>query len=124
MEDATGFLAILLIFGTPVLICFGALCAWVATSRGRQAERERTRQAYERLMLGKMDVIKTAILMGYDRTEIRELDSRLEQLIGSEAMRQLAQGEQPRLPAPTELPSDAALMAEVAEAHKAKAPQT
>ena len=61
--------------------------------------------------------------MGYDKTELRELDRRLEQLIGAEAMQMLAQGEIPRLPVEAELPSDAALMAEVGEHRQAKSPQ-
>lgn len=123
MDDLTGLAAVVLIFGTPLLICCGAIMAWVATSRAKQGERERTRQAYERLMAGKLEVLRTALLMGYDKTELRELDRRLEQLIGAEAMQMLAQGEIPRLPVEAELPSDAALMAEVGEHRQAKAPQ-
>jgi hypothetical protein len=65
------------------------------TVRIKSGERERLRQMYERLALEKLDVIRTAITMGYKRDDLSELDERLEEVIGSEAMRKLLDSKSP-----------------------------
>jgi hypothetical protein len=55
--------------------------------RMRAAERREARQAYERLMMEKLDVLKTAVTMGYNNEELRELDARLEKLVGPDKLK-------------------------------------
>ena len=62
------------------------------TTRIKAGERERLRRMYERLALEKLDVIKTAVTMGYKQADLTELDSRLESVIGSQAMQRLLEG--------------------------------
>lgn len=50
--------------------------------RMKQAERKEARQLYERIVMEKLDVIKTAVAMGHREEELRDLDARLGQLIG------------------------------------------
>jgi microcystin degradation protein MlrC len=61
-------------------------------TRMKILEREKLRQMYERLALEKLDVIKTAVAMGYKQSDLAELDSRLEQVIGSDAMQRVLEG--------------------------------
>jgi hypothetical protein len=60
-----------------------------------QDERFKALEAYRQLASEKLDVIKTAIAMGYNEQELKRLDARLEQLIGAEAVQQLVHGEAP-----------------------------
>ena len=55
----------------------------------QKRERGEARATYERLAREKLDVIKTALAMGYDAAELAELDRRLEQLIGAEEFKAL-----------------------------------
>jgi len=57
-------------------------------------DRADARALYERVTTDKLDVIKTALAMGYDHQELKELDARLEELIGSDKLHALlnAQG--------------------------------
>jgi hypothetical protein len=57
--------------------------------RLKQAERREARQIYERLALEKLDVLKTAIAMGYQKGDIADLDARLEKLLGSDKLKTL-----------------------------------
>ena len=61
-------------------------------------EREETRKLYERIVMEKLDVIKTAIAMGYSHNDLGELDSRLERLVGSEKLKSLLNSEKPSTP--------------------------
>lgn len=63
--------------------------AQVEIERIRAGEREKARQTFERLASEKLDLLKTGINMGYREQELRELDLRLEQIIGSEDLRRL-----------------------------------
>ena len=73
----------------------------------RKTERAEARKLYERLALEKLDVIKTAVAMGYSREELADLDSRLERLIGAEQMKLLRDGKTPKVPMPeVDLPGD------------------
>lgn len=46
-------------------------------------------ETYERLAKEKLDVIKTALAMGYGDKELAELDARLEKLVGKDALQQI-----------------------------------
>jgi hypothetical protein len=62
-----------------------------ATEVARIAAQDRAdaRALYERITRDKLDVIKTALAMGYDRQDLKELDDRLEELIGSDKLHAL-----------------------------------
>ncbi len=55
----------------------------------RKAERDEARKLFERVVMEKLDVMKTAISMGMDKTDLEALDSRLEKLIGREKLESL-----------------------------------
>lgn len=105
MDDAVvSIVAVLFLFGTPAILgLFGAVL-WRLNSLSKFRERERARATYEKLMLEKLDVIKTAVAMGMQDEELAELDRRLEELVGAESMRSLLQGSTPQ---PEKVPSDA-----------------
>jgi hypothetical protein len=60
-------------------------------------------EVYRALGQEKLDIIKTALAMGYGHDEVARLDERLERLIGKDQLQQLASGSAP-LPS-TELQS-------------------
>jgi hypothetical protein len=71
---------------------------WHATSASNQvgsADRQKALQVYENLAKEKMDVMKTALAMGWNQDDLSRLDARLEKLIGKEQLQQLARGEVP-----------------------------
>lgn len=74
---------------TALLIPIVAIALEPLKDRARQAERREARQAYERLMLEKLDILKTGIAMGYSQADLRELDARLEKLIGQDKLKNL-----------------------------------
>jgi hypothetical protein len=98
MDDLTGVLAILFIFGTPFLVSIVIGGLWWLNVQGKRAERARARELYESLMREKLDVIKTAIAMEFSGQDLRALDARLEQLIGAENMRLLLDADLPGTP--------------------------
>ena len=49
-------------------------------------------ETYERLAKEKMDVMKTALAMGYHDEDLARLDARLESLIGREKLEQIVAG--------------------------------
>lgn len=49
--------------------------------------------AYQSLVKDKLDVLKTALAMGYDEHELSALDERLERLIGKEQLARIAAGQ-------------------------------
>src|SRR4051812_30047784 len=57
--------------------------------RMRAAERREARQTYERIAREKLEVVKAGITMGYSQQELRELDERLERLIGEDKLKTL-----------------------------------
>lgn len=59
------------------------------------ADRQKALQVYENLAKEKLDVIKTALAMGWNQEDLSRLDARLERLIGKEQLQQLARGEVP-----------------------------
>jgi hypothetical protein len=60
-----------------------------------QEERFKAIEAYRQLASEKLDVIKTAITMGYNEQELKRLDLRLEELIGADALQRLVRGDLP-----------------------------
>jgi hypothetical protein len=90
-NPATAWIIIpIMIFSIPIV---QALMG-PANTRAKALERDKLRAMYERLALEKLDVIKTAVAMGYKQAELADLDARLEQAIGSDAMRTLLEGKQ------------------------------
>jgi len=90
----------------------------------RQAERDRARETYERLAKEKLEVIQTALTMGYQQTELDALDTRLEKLIGAEQLTSLLDKEVPEAPQVSADLMDAELAQEVerlAQMRKTKA---
>ena len=61
-------------------------------------DRADARALYERITRDKLDVIKTALAMGYDRQELKELDERLEELIGSDKLHALLAAQDTAVP--------------------------
>ena len=53
------------------------------------AQRSEALKTYERLAREKLDVIKTAVAMGYSENELAALDARLEKLIGEDKLKSL-----------------------------------
>ncbi|GEM_PF-1083133 len=68
------------------------------TLRMQQSERERARKLYERIVLEKLDVIKTAVAMGHNRDELAGLDARLERLVGADKLAGLLSESKPATP--------------------------
>ncbi|MCH7471912.1 hypothetical protein IIA79_03060 [bacterium] len=52
--------------------------------RQRIAERKEARKTYERIVMEKLEVMKTALTMGMGKDDLAELDERLEKLIGAD----------------------------------------
>ena len=52
-------------------------------------ERQRNRELYEKLVREKLEVLKTAIALGYDDVQLAKLDTRLEELIGKDELKRL-----------------------------------
>ena len=55
----------------------------------RERRMQRAIESYERIIVERMDVIKTAIAVGFDSDQLDALDSRLEKLIGRERLQGL-----------------------------------
>ena len=68
-------------------------------ARLQKIERDEARKTYERLALEKLEVIKTALTMGYQKADLDDLDQRLERLIGSDKLQGLLDPKQPQVPA-------------------------
>lgn len=49
-------------------------------------------ETYERLAKDKLEVIKTALAMGYKDSDLAELDARLEKLVGKDALTAILHG--------------------------------
>ena len=84
----------------------------VEAERIRARERAEAREMYERLVREKLDVLKTAITMGYGRNDLAALDERLEKLIGQQKLEQLLAND-PRAPLADQDLLDTDLQAEV-----------
>lgn len=64
----------------------------------KRRERAESRKLYERIVMEKLDVMKTAIAMGFSQEDLNDLDSRLEKLVGSARLRSLLDAEDPKPP--------------------------
>jgi len=73
-----------------------------------QAERKEARQLYERIVMEKLDTMKTAIAMGHTQDELSDLDNRLERLVGADKLAGLL--EDKKTPEVPEVKADAELM--------------
>jgi len=114
MDDTViGILTILFLFGTPAILAAIGAGLWRLNTLSRYRERERARALYEKLMMEKLDVIKTAVAMGMQHHEVAHLDRRLEQLIGAESLRSLLDDKTPQPPQPTTDMLDTDLDAEI-----------
>ena len=61
----------------------------------RNADRDKARAMFERLITQKLDVLKTGVAMGYKQEDLSALDERLEKIIGSEKLASLMGDELP-----------------------------
>jgi hypothetical protein len=80
------------------------------------ADRQKALQVYENLAKEKLDVIKTALAMGWNQDDLSRLDARLERLIGRDQLQQLARGEVPSVSADlqsTSISHETALLREI-----------
>src|SRR5688500_17348986 len=77
----------------PIVAILGSTLTDPLRERMRVAERREARKLFERLALEKLDVIKTGIAMGYSQNDLRELDARLERLIGTDKLKGLLEGD-------------------------------
>lgn len=59
---------------------------WYLNHSSLLRERKEIRDGYTDLVREKLDLIRTALTMGYEDAEIKQLDTRLEQLIGTQKM--------------------------------------
>jgi len=62
--------------------------------RMKQAERREARKLYERIMMEKLDVMKTAVAMGFEQNDLKDLDDRLERLVGTDKLQGLLAGKE------------------------------
>lgn len=61
-------------------------------------DRADARALYERIIREKLEVIKTAVAMGADEQQLRQLDQRLEQLVGTEKLQALLETQESGAP--------------------------
>ena len=81
-----------------VLIPIVAILTSPYKARLKAKEREVARKMYERIVMEKLDVMKTAVAMGFQDTELSALDKRLEQLVGADKLASLLAEKQPGAP--------------------------
>ncbi len=80
----------------------------VEIERIRAKDRAEARELYERVVCEKLDVIKTALAMGYNQQELKHLDQRLEQLVGTHKLQSLLEGQAAPIPSVELLDADLA----------------
>ncbi len=68
----------------------------VAAPKLTRQERLRALEIYHSLAKDKLDVMKTALAMGYRDEDIKRLDERLEKLVGREALAHILSGNAPK----------------------------
>lgn len=83
---------------TALAIPIVAILTGPITLRMKQAERREARKLYERIVMEKLDVMKTAVAMGFEQNDLRDLDARLERLVGSDKLQGLLSGKEAPLP--------------------------
>jgi len=62
--------------------------------RMKQAERREARKLFERIVMEKLDVMKTAVAMGFQQNDLQDLDARLERLVGTDKLQGLLAGKE------------------------------
>jgi hypothetical protein len=85
----------------PIIgVCIPIVAILVDPLKRRMAmdERREARKLYERIATEKLDVMKTAIAMGYGHDDLRELDQRLQKLIGADEVAKLLEPGKPSVP--------------------------
>jgi hypothetical protein len=112
--ELAGIIAVLGAFTVPIL----AILIQPMRVRARQLEQREARQSYERLVREKLDVIKTAVAMGYTNDQLSDLDARLERLVGTDKLSGLL-GDSPRTPEVTTQLLDHDLLSEIQIARQA-----
>lgn len=101
--EALGALALLIPI-VALMIPVVAILSGVYRDGMKREERNQARKLYERLAMEKLDVLKTAVAMGYAASDLAALDKRLEQLIGADDLKRLLDAKTPNAPiAPAEL---------------------
>jgi hypothetical protein len=118
VEDLTGILAMVFIFGWPGILIGMHMIRSQINDRHRRRERAAARRMYERVIHHKLEIIETALAMGYSHGQVDLLDRRLEQLIGAERMKTLLDSGTPGIPTTGELPQDDDLSREIAQMRK------
>lgn len=86
----------------------------------KKRERDDARKTYERIVMEKLDVMKTAIAMGQSGDDLQELDSRLERLVGADKLQGLLNPKSPRIPKADQALLDSDLVEEVNRAKTKK----
>lgn len=74
---------------TALAIPIVAILTGPISLRMRQAERREARKLYERVVMEKLDVMKTAVAMGFQQDDLQDLDARLERLVGTDKLQGL-----------------------------------
>jgi hypothetical protein len=119
MDGVVEVLALVLLFGWPGILIGMYMLRLQGNERHKRKERAEARKIYERLMHHKLEVVETALAMGYTQTELQQLDVRLAALVGADKMRSLLDkdGLAPALRS-QDLTGDAALEAEIRQLRK------
>lgn len=89
--DVDSILGIICLFGLPWLV-------WPFMTWLRQRERGEARRMYERIAMKKLEVLQTGLAMGLARDDLRDLDARLEKLVGADKLQGLLATKKPELP--------------------------
>jgi len=111
----TGAIATLALIPLTVL---GGMGIARANLKTRLADRQKAIDTYRLLVQEKLDTIKTALAVGFKSEDLKELDERLEKLIGTDEMRVLLDTQNEKVPlAPVQLP-DADLAGEIERLRK------
>jgi hypothetical protein len=116
--DQSVIMLLAFIFGWPAVLILVQQIRGQVNERQRRRERAAARRMYERVIHHKLEVIETALAMGYAQDDVRRLDSRLESLIGTDMLRTLLDSKTPGIPVTGELPSDDDLGREIREMRK------
>jgi len=72
----------------------GGACGLIYT-RMAQGERREAQKLYERIVMEKIDALKTGLAMGLAKDDLAELDDRLERMVGAEKLTALLKDGQP-----------------------------
>ena len=107
------------ILGAIPITVLGGMLISRSNLKLRLMEQRKMLEAYTELMKERLDVIKTAIAVGYEQEDLVDLDLQLEELIGADEMRALINPKAPAVPAAPVVPAgqprlvDADIAAEV-----------